>query len=235
MKTTLHPLKLARAVRAVVRITMDPTRLDEVFVLADTAEESPQLAVILERFRSHPVFSAAFVERPRLGRVDLDALGRLPPGTFGRAYADFMRAHDLSPEDLVLVEGQTDLDFLRNHLRETHDLWHVVTGFETDVAGELGLQAFYLAQIHGPFPVMLLAVGMLNALLRELDDAPRRVEAIARGWLLGKRAAPLFGQRWAARWEEPLEDLRRELRIDLAGVEAALAEHGTERALARAA
>jgi ubiquinone biosynthesis protein Coq4 len=32
---------------------------------------------------------------------------------------------------------------------ETHDIWHVVTGFHTDVAGELGLQAFYLAQFPG--------------------------------------------------------------------------------------
>lgn len=227
-----NPITILRALRAIARITLDPTRLDEVFVLADAAEESPQLEAMLTRLRGDPALASAFVERPRLGRLDLDALGRLPEGTFGRAYADFMRAHQLSPEDLVLVDGQTDLDFLRNHLRETHDLWHVVTGFGTDVAGELGLQAFYLAQFNGPLPIMLIAVGMLNTLFRDLEDAPRRMEAISRGWLLGRRAAPLFGQRWAARWEEDLDSIRRELSIDLERVDAFVAKSAPELASA---
>jgi ubiquinone biosynthesis protein Coq4 len=33
--------------------------------------------------------------------------------------------------------------YVLSHLYEMHDLWHAVIGFETDVAGELALQAFY--------------------------------------------------------------------------------------------
>jgi len=231
----LSPLKLFRGVRAMVRITMDPTRLEEVFVLANLAEESPELARLVEQIRQDPRFADAMRERPRLGRVDQDALAALPEGTLGRAYADFMGARGLRHEDLELVRGERDVDWVRNHLRETHDLWHVATGFDTDVAGELGVQAVYLAQFAGPLPLVLLTAGMLNTLVRERGDATRRLDAIARGWLLGKRARPLFGLAWAARWERPLEDLRRELGLDLARVDDFLADRGAERALAAAA
>ncbi len=231
----MRPIDVLRGLRAVARLTMDPTRLEEVFVLASLAEESPQLHLLLEQLRATELGKKALSERPRLGKVDQAALGRLPVGTLGRAYADFMGARGLVHEDLVLVEGDGEFDFLRNHLRETHDLWHVATGFDTDVAGELGVQAFYLAQFDGPLPVMLIAVGMINALFRDLPDAPRRMEAMARGWLLGRRARPLFGLRWADRWSQPLEELRSELALELDEVDAFLARRGAEEALAEAA
>jgi ubiquinone biosynthesis protein Coq4 len=230
----LTPIQIFRGVRAVARLTTDPTRLDEVFVLADLAEESPELERMLEAARSDPAWSKALAERPRLGRVDLDALALLPEGTIGRGYADFMRARGLSHEDLLLVEGEGELDFVRNHLRETHDIWHVATGFDTDVAGELGLQAFYLAQLEGPLPVLLLTVGMLHTLFRAMPDARRRMDTIARGWRLGKRERPLFGVAWAERWRQPVEAFRREHAIDPDAVDAILAD-GVEDPLARAA
>jgi len=218
-----------------IRIAIDPQRLDEVFVLADVTEQSERAQLLLEHLRSDAKLSGALVDKPRLGSVDLDTLSRLPEGTLGRAYADFMRSRGLAHEDLQLVEGEGELDFLRNHLRETHDLWHVATGFDTDVAGELGVQAFYLAQFTSPLPVMLIGVGMLNALVRDMDDAGRRVQAIARGWLLGRRAEPLFGLRWAERWDQPLEELRRERSIDVGAVDAWLSELDGAEALAAVA
>ncbi|MBX3268997.1 MAG: hypothetical protein KF729_01980 [Sandaracinaceae bacterium] len=219
----LGPLEAYRAIRAVVRIVADPTRLDEVFVLADLSEQSPKVREMMERLRADPVLGRALADKPRLGAVDQDALARLPEGTVGRAYADFMRARGLRHEDLLLVDGESDLDFVRNHLRETHDLWHVVTGFDTDVAGELGLQAFYVAQLEGPLPVLLLTVGMANTLFKGMDDVRPRMNEIARGWMLGARARPLFGLAFAARWEQPLRELRAELGLALDDVDAALA------------
>jgi len=231
----ITPWKAFEALRAVVRITLDPTNLDEVFVLADLSEESPQLEKILEEVKADPRFAAVMRERPRLGHVDQEALGELPDGTLGERYAAFMRVRGLRHENLQLVEGESDLSFLRNHMRETHDLWHVATGFHTDVAGELGLQAFYLAQFKGPLPVVLLAVGMINTYFRGMDDADRRLAAIVRGWLLGKRADDLFGLRWADHWATPLAELRERLGLDLDAVDAIVREADPEVALAVAA
>jgi ubiquinone biosynthesis protein COQ4 len=231
----LNPLKVARGLRAIARLTADPTQLEEVFVLADLAEGSPELVRLVDELKADPRFSRIFIDRPRLGKVDLNELDQLPEGTIGREYAKFMRARGLDHESLLLIDGESDADFFRNHMRETHDLWHVATGFDTDVAGELGLQAFYLAHFAGPLPVLLLAVGMLNTLFKSMDDADRRLHAMTRGYLLGKRSQPLVGIQWSARWHERLEDLRRERNLEIEEVDRILAEKRPEVALRAAA
>ncbi len=45
---------------------------------------------------------------------------------------------------------------------------------------------------------------------------------MVRGWLLGKRAKPLFGGAWAGMWECPLAEVHGEFGLDLEGIEALL-------------
>lgn len=218
----LNPLKAIRGVRSLIRLTQDPTRLDEVFALAELTQRSGRQERVVAELRADPVFGPVLLARPRLGKVDLAALGRLPAGTLGRAYADFMNDRGLAHEDLELIEGESDWAFVRNHMRETHDLWHVVTGFDTDVAGEIGVQAFYLAQFEAPLAALLIAIGMLNTLLKGMNDRDARMRALARGWILGRRARPMFGVRWADHWESPLTEIRERFRLDLDRVEREL-------------
>jgi len=231
----LNPIDAYRGLRAVGRIVMDPTNLDEVFVLADLSERSSQLEQVIAELREDPEIARLFDAKPRLGPVDQDALAELPEGTLGREYAEFMRARGLRHEDLTLVDSDDrDIDWLRNHLRETHDLWHVVTGFHTDVAGELGLQAFYAAQIEGPLPILLLAVGFTNTLVKGMDDMSARLDAITRGWLLGKRSRSMFGLRFADWLERPLSELREELEMRPDEVDAIVDTEGPQTLLAAA-
>lgn len=216
-----NPLAIFRAARGVVRLTKDPTRLEEVFRLA-AAIESPDIAErIAAEFRRDPIHAEAMDARPRLGAIDLARLRALPEGTLGRTFGDFMEKMGLDPEDLEKIEKvESDFDFVRAHLRETHDVWHTATGFGVDVAGELGLQAFYLAQFRSPLASLLLMVGFANTLFFSMDDRDARMRAIVRGWLLGKRARTLFGVRWAEQWARPLADVRRELGIEADAVDA---------------
>ena len=89
-----------------------------------------------------------------------------------------------------------------------------LTGFGTDVAGELGLQAFYSAQLPGPLPFAILSAGLLNTMFFAIPDRSRRMDAIATGWERGKRARPLFGVRWSDHWTTPLSELRQQFNID---------------------
>jgi ubiquinone biosynthesis protein Coq4 len=102
-------------------------------------------------------------------------------------------------------------------------MWHAVTGFATDLAGELGLQAFYAAQIPGGLPLVLLAMGCLNTAIFSMNDRERRFDAIARGWQMGKNARPLFGVRWGDLWERPLAEARAELHVEPYAIDAAAA------------
>jgi ubiquinone biosynthesis protein Coq4 len=91
----------------------------------------------------------------------------------------------------------------------------VVTGFATDVAGELGLQAFYLAQFPGRLAMLLLPLGMLNTMLYARDDVGRRMDEITRGWQMGRAARRLFGIDWSSMWDQPLHEIRAGLKLEV--------------------
>jgi ubiquinone biosynthesis protein Coq4 len=201
------------AVVHAVRLLLDPNRLGDVFIL-DRAISTPDvLDRIAARVRSDPAAAAALRRRRRLEPLDLDRLGAMAHGTLGRAVADFLRKRGLNPNDLPRKDDWDETSYVQAHLYETHDIWHVVTGFDTDVAGELGLQAFYSAQLDGPLPRYLLVGGLVQSRVWAPEDWGRRLDAIARGWTLGRRARPLFGQAWDDLWGQPLERVRRDVGI----------------------
>lgn len=206
-----------QALRCFVVLARDPRRLDVVFSLRESLDDPSALEPVLTRLRALPGPSAALRTRPRMPRIDLPTLRAMPVGSVGQAYAAFMDSQGLDPNAIPKLEATDDAGYLTAHLYETHDVWHVITGFAPDVAGELGLQAFYLAQLEGPLPVAILAAGLLNT-LGTLGEVRARMDAIVRGWELGNRARPFFGVRWGDLFARPLVEVRREL-----GVEPALA------------
>lgn len=220
------PLQVAQAAVAFLQIVRDPNKLEKVFELRSSLENPKILDPVIAALKTDPKAASAFRDRPRVGRVDLDALARLPEGTLGHAFARFMRAQNLDPAAIPTLPGRTEYEFVSAHLYETHDIWHVVTGFGTDVAGELGLQAFYYAQFPSGLSSMLLAAGFLNTTFFRIEDRTARMDAIVDGYARGKRAAKLFGVRWAELWGRDLEEVRRELDVvpvAVAGARASLA------------
>jgi ubiquinone biosynthesis protein COQ4 len=209
MKAIKDRLLAARAIWSFVDLVRHPEHLDRVFEIADAM--SGQRRDVLEKMRDSfamdPRGAAALRERPRL-TARLADLRRLPAGTLGRAYADHMTDNGLDPAAIPTLPSDGEIEFMRAHLYETHDVWHAVTGFRTDVAGELGLQAFYAAQSPGGLPLLLIAMGLLNAALFTVSDRERRFEAIVTGWDMGKRAEPLFGVRWDELWQRPIDEVR---------------------------
>jgi ubiquinone biosynthesis protein Coq4 len=215
----MKPLRTVKALYSLARLVADPTRLDDVFEMA-TALASPEtMAPVVAELKTDPSVARAIARQHRV-KFDLATLGQLPEGTLGRVFADHMAAANLDPAAIPTLPGGEPHEYVRAHLYETHDIWHVVTGFGTDFVGELGLQAFYLAQIPGPLPALLLAAGFLrNGLYDRALSAPLS-EAITRGYAMGKAARPLFGVRWDELWETPMDEVRRELALAVAGAPA---------------
>lgn len=223
-----NPLVLAKLLYKSVILVKYPTRLDEVIELADEISDERVMAEFMAHIRKDATGARSLVEHPRLSIVRTE-LRQLPEGTFGRAYIDFMDGNGLDPEDLPTRPAADAAEFVSAHLFETHDLWHVVTGFGTDLAGEMGLQAFYLAQLPARLAPLLLAIGMANTLVYAFDDKDARMDAIARGWRMGKRARQLFGQDWKQMWSTPLAEVRARLGVQVAE------EAGSVAAVAQAA
>ena len=222
-------LKTVRGLFFFGSLVKNPNKLDSVFEMRD-AMTSPEIVIpIAEALRAQsPRAAEAFRERPRLGRVDVAALAQLPAHTLGGVYGRYLQKNNQNPDSIPTLKADEDWEYMSAHLYETHDLWHVLTGFGVDVAGEGGLQGFYAAQIPGGLASALLSAILLNnATLNIHAETDRRMNAITEGWLMGKRAQALFGFRFADRFGDSLDDIRRELGIVPVGAAASVTERKT--------
>ena len=107
-----------------------------------------------------------------------------------------------------------DAEVLDDWMRDTHDLWHVVTGYQGDLVGEAAILAFSFAQTRHP-GVGLIVLGALYEASRygsiETEVDPRW--AILQGFVRGVRSDWLVAQDWEALLSQPLDDVRRRLRV----------------------
>jgi ubiquinone biosynthesis protein COQ4 len=202
-----------RALRALTRVMIHPEQTDQVLVFSNLAN-ARQREERLHLFFNDPRGKRLYDERRAIDSksIDLDVLAALPANTLGHAYATFMRAHGLTPDvfDGRPADVRDDrAAFVIQRMRQTHDLWHVVTNAETDPAGEVALQAFTYAQMHAPSSGILAALGTLRS-LRYTRDVVRDVIDMYR---LGKRAEPLVMFPWEDHWATPLTDVRRMLSL----------------------
>jgi ubiquinone biosynthesis protein COQ4 len=144
--------------------------------------------------------------------IDLEKLSQYPRGSFGREYAEHMKDNHLKPFN---VSPQLDEIARRNvfALRYvvTHDIFHVLLGFDTSYAGEIGVLAFAAEQNYSPsLKISLKLARVIYPLL-----APSQIKAIfanlRKGQELAKNAKFLLGIRFEEYWEQPLSEVRAEL------------------------
>lgn len=151
-------------------------------------------------------------------------LRSLPEGSLGREYCRFAEEKQLFPERLAkevrdarqetggFVPNSTpEAAYLHDRYRDLHDLWHVLTGYGTDMAGEFGIIAFQTRQV-GYRSMALMA--FLNVLRNAIPARPDLLKTWFLGRRRGARAHYLLAEDWERLLPMPLEDVRRELGID---------------------
>jgi ubiquinone biosynthesis protein COQ4 len=152
---------------------------------------------------------------PRL--MDDAWLDSFAEGTVGAAYRHFVRSEHLSAEGLAEVSRQRRGPVDQPHpyawfgrrIRDSHDIWHILSGYHRDGLGEACLVAFSYAQT-GSLGWALIALG---AALRARRGSKRQVAAIWQGYRRGKAAKWLPGEDFVQLMSEPLDAARRRLNI----------------------
>ncbi len=181
--------------------------------MSHALNDSDTLKNIVEFLSLTPRGKQAFIDRPLLGKIDLQQLHQLPNHTFGYRYADHMIKNKLTPLNVEKVANNPS-QFLNIHIGETHDIWHVATGSNTDKAGEVQLEAFYTAQlVPDRLFLSLIAKNLLKTAMYEVELSEQIMNGLTQGWIMGKRAKPLFGIQWNKLWETSLEDVQTSLQI----------------------
>lgn len=212
-----QPLDIPRALRALRALAADPDETSHVFTIIDSLSgQGPDHLVGL--FHRTPDGERLMRERSSIVPVlaDRDALRRMPEGSLGRAYLAFVESEGITADGLVEAsekgstrryEGDEELTYAGDRMRDTHDLWHTVTGYKGDLLGETALLAFNVPQIRNPGVAAIVLLGMYR--VRKLRILPM----VAGGLWRGARARHLPAIDWEPLLAVPLAEVRERLGV----------------------
>jgi len=206
-------LEFLKTLKGMVSIIRDPSQTESVFDIVDGMRHTEASKLAVEYIRSKPEVAQMIDERYLSPTPELDKLLQYPPESLGYAYASAMKAQNFDPEFYRKITVEDDLSYILLRLRQTHDVWHTVTGMSTDATGEIGLQAFSLAQTHMPLAIVLIAGGLLKT-LKTPTELDRLLDRIAMGYHIGKKSKPFLAQKWEEGWDKPLAVWRSELGVE---------------------
>lgn len=215
------PFRPLEALKALRKLIEDPTKTEEAFRVVRSLD-GPFFGRTFERFRKDPTGARLMASKSSLLAAlrDRTALEKCPEGSLGRAYLAFCDREGITPGGLVeasdavpMAPGLTeDEKFFIDRMRDSHDLWHVMTGFRTDLGGELAVLTFSLAQSWGPGLSLLVAGGLMETYKSgEIGRSARKL--VRHAWRVGREAKWFPLAPWEEWLERPLDEVRVEMGI----------------------
>jgi len=145
----------------------------------------------------------------------------LPDNSVGKRYIRFMEREGLTAQGLVdeshkwapPEERPNDLtEWYFNRLRDTHDLFHVLTGYGRDALGETSLLGFSYAQNHNN-GVFFIAYAGAHQIKKVTGTKAPLYGSVREGQRLGKAAEKIAHQDVAALMREDIDEARARMNI----------------------
>lgn len=175
-------------------------------------------------FTKTPAGQHLLAEKPYLPPIldDHSWIRALPQGTVGCAYLEFMEREGLSAQGLVdesqkhrskTQDYDDDMHWYGNRLRDTHDLFHVLSGYNRDALGEASLLAFTYSQQPG-LGVIFIAFMGCRTITKFAPKGARIMDCFWEGKRNGAKSQRIMQQDIVALMHEPLADARARLGIE---------------------
>ncbi|MDX2212861.1 MAG: Coq4 family protein [Oculatellaceae cyanobacterium bins.114] len=139
--------------------------------------------------------------------INLDYLSQLPEDSLGGAYAKHLLSQGFDPAAFVT---SNQYDWVEQRLALSHDVHHVMTGFNSTPVGEFGLAAFVLLQYRDLLNVFVLS-HLPWFMVGHIMLAPQAIASVIRGIRQGLVCKPIFAYPFEANWHKPLIEVRQEL------------------------
>lgn len=156
-------------------------------------------------------FRQLWDERYLINMPSLKKLILYDKNSFGYQYAAHMLQNNLSPNLFSIMTPDTPTKYISLITRQTHDLWHVATGYDTSISGETALQSFYTAQTGSTASSALVANGILHSTQLGVLDMQPLFAQMSEAFERGQNSKFLLGVRWDQYLDMPLTKVQSEL------------------------
>ena len=206
-------LQLLRLLKPWFALMAGEEGFEPLIELTEVLNETPAQEALAAYLKQDPTCAELINNRYIPPAYDLQQLLNCAPESLGYQFAASMQEQGFDPNLHAGMTAETDGKYVEVRLSQTHDIWHIITGFDTSEIGEIALQAFHLPQFPYPFAAMLLANSLVTITLHMPEDLPTWIEAIFQGLEMGRQAKSLFAQKWEEGWDKPVSQWRTELNI----------------------
>ena len=209
--------------RCLARHITTPSDLENSFEVM-FALAGPTVEREFRRFAEHPVGRAMLDEQPRrdLNALlsDRAALRAMPAGSFAHAYLEYLGDEGMGSAEYFLEAAGLDEKARRfgwsedqlwyvRRMANSHDLFHLVGGYDRAITGEIGVICFTAGQI----PLLPLRL-LLPYLLTLKPSQPFRWSRYLRdAYRHGRDTPPLGCVDYEALLPKPLNEARREIGV----------------------
>ncbi len=213
-------LKLARRAMEVLAENPDDTAQAIVAIAAMSGNSNERL---FKRFKKSPRGQQILDEQRDLFEIlcDRERLLAMPQGSLGRTICEWFMREDISAEGLAAaseaaaaqlpdrpLDRSEEARVFGTRLLNLHDVFHVLTGYDRDMRGEIAVLAFTVPQTW--------STGIAYLVWRSFtrngwNSEPSRL--IRQGLHRGLRAKWLIDQDWESLFEQPIDEVRERLGI----------------------
>ena len=215
-------IRLGEAQRAMAIVSEDPDNTEQA-IRAIAAMSGGSNKRCFRRFTRSEAGARILRERREIYDIlsDLECLGAMPEGSFGKAIWEFYTTEEISAQGLKAASeaaggtsyADTELEWFGRRMRDLHDVIHVMTGYGRDIRGEVACLAFTFAQTWNT------GVGYLVfRALRSAGWGSEMRRLIRQAFRRGRQSQWLIDQDWQTLLERPLESLRADLGVGPAPV-----------------
>ncbi len=134
---------------------------------------------------ANPSAQAMLKDRYLSPTPDVEALAAMPEGSLGKEFERYLTGNELDANLLresafisAHQERGQDVGYLAERGFQLHDMFHVLTGFDTTPLGEVRVVSFTVAQTPAPYPAMISLT---------LPARDFRLNGLGRKWMVGSR------------------------------------------------
>lgn len=217
------PRRWLKAMRHFRNLIADKEDTSQVFHITN-ALNGNDLYKAFNRFLAHPEGRKRFEERRHLPPLldDRDFLRSMPKGSLADAYCNFMDREGLTAQGLVDefdrfaedIDDQRSPEFrwYNNRSRDTHDMFHVLTGYGRDALGETSVLAYSYQQTSGLGIQFIAYMGALEVKRWAPKGAPV-VGSIREAARRGKAAKNIMLYDLMDLLPRPLDEVREMLNV----------------------